>query len=48
MDNATLAALSDPLRGRCPPPFYDVSQFGFDGCMSYLTSAESLANIYSC
>ncbi|KAJ4335006.1 hypothetical protein N0V95_009023 [Ascochyta clinopodiicola] len=31
MDNATLASLADPLRGICPPPFYDVSQFGLDG-----------------
>ncbi|KAF1836713.1 hypothetical protein BDW02DRAFT_214138 [Decorospora gaudefroyi] len=23
--------LSDPLRGKCPPPFYDVTQFGLDG-----------------
>jgi hypothetical protein len=35
MDNATLALLADPLRGGCPPPFFDQSQFGLDGCMYY-------------
>lgn len=34
MNNATLAALADPLRGFCPPPFYDVKSFGLDGCKS--------------
>jgi len=45
MDNATLAYLNSPLRGNCPAPFYDVKEFGLDGCMFKPSSVEYLLTV---
>lgn len=48
MSNATLGAALDPLRGKCPAPFYDVKSFGLDGCTFPLWIINDLANKSSC